>query len=99
QYLLRVRAAVADYRELGDEHATAAAVNQHAMLEQSVRNPARADALFADAVALSRRLGDRRLLAATTHASAMTSWYRSDFEHTRALIRESLTMLERLPDD
>jgi predicted ATPase/DNA-binding SARP family transcriptional activator len=99
QYLLRVQAAVADYRELGDEHATAAALNQHAMLEQSVSNTARADALFADAVALARRLGDRRLLAATTHASAMTSWYRSDFGHTRALICESLAMLESLPDD
>ena len=52
-YLHRVQAAVADYRELGDEHATAAALYQHAMLEQSVSNTARADALFADAVALA----------------------------------------------
>ena len=43
RYLLRVQAAVADYRELGDEHATAAALYQHAMLEQSVSNTARAD--------------------------------------------------------
>ena len=42
-YLHRVQAAVADYRELGDEHATAAALYQHAMLEQSVSNTARAD--------------------------------------------------------
>ena len=76
-YLDRVQAAVADYRELGDEHATAAALYQHAMLEQSVSNTARADALFADAVALARRLGDRRLLAAAIHASAMTPWSRS----------------------
>ena len=33
--------AVAAYRELGDEHATAAALYQHAMLEQSVSNTAR----------------------------------------------------------
>ena len=39
-YLQRVRAAVTDYRELGDEHATAAALYQHAMLEQSVSNTA-----------------------------------------------------------
>ncbi|HEX6618186.1 MAG TPA: tetratricopeptide repeat protein, partial [Solirubrobacteraceae bacterium] len=74
-------------------------LNQHAMLEQSVSHTARAAALFADAVALSRRLGDRRLLATATHASAMTSWYRADFEHTRALICEALAMLEGLPDD
>ncbi|MGZ6645532.1 MAG: tetratricopeptide repeat protein, partial [Solirubrobacteraceae bacterium] len=98
-YLQRVRAAVADYRELGDEHSTAAALNQHAMLEQSVSHTARAAALFADALTLSRRLGDRRLLATATHSSAMTSWYRSDFEHTRALICEALAMLEGLPDD
>ena len=58
RYLHRVQAAVADYRELGDEHATAAALYQHAMLEQSVNNTARAADLFADAVALARRLGE-----------------------------------------
>jgi tetratricopeptide (TPR) repeat protein len=98
-YLRRVQSAVADYRELGDEHATAAALYQHAMLEQSVSNTARADELFAEAVALARRLGDRRLLAAVTHASAMTAWYRSDHEHARALICEALAILEGLPDD
>ena len=52
-YLDRVQAAVDDYRELGDEHATAAALYQHAMLEQSVSNTARAHELFDDAVALT----------------------------------------------
>ena len=33
----------------------------------------------------ARRLGDRRLLAAATHASAMTPWYRSDHEQARAV--------------
>ena len=98
-YLDRVQSAVADYRELGDEHATVAALYQHAMLEQSVSNTARADALFADAVALARRLGDRRLLAAAIHASAMTPWYRSDREQARASISEALAILEGLPDD
>jgi predicted ATPase/DNA-binding SARP family transcriptional activator len=98
-YLRRVQAAVADYRELGDEHATAAALYQHAMLEQSVSNTARADALFADAVALARRVGDPRLLAAATNASAMTPWYRSDRERARALISDALAILEGLPDD
>jgi tetratricopeptide (TPR) repeat protein len=98
-YLRRVQSAVADYRELGDEHATAAALYQHAMLEQSVSNTARADGLFADAVALARRLGDRRLLAAATHASAMTPWYRSDREQARAVVCEALAILEGLPDD
>ena len=60
RYLLRVQAAVAAYRELGDEHATAAALYQHAMLEQSVNNTARAADLFADAVAMARRLGEGR---------------------------------------
>jgi predicted ATPase/DNA-binding SARP family transcriptional activator len=98
-YLDRVQAAVEDYRELGDEHATAAALYQHAMLEQSVSNTARADELFADAVALTRRLGDGRLQAAAIHASAMTAWYRSDHEQARALISEALAILESLPDD
>jgi tetratricopeptide (TPR) repeat protein len=98
-YLVRVQEAVADYRELGDEHATAAALYQHAMLEQSVGRTARADALFADAIALARRLGDPRLLAAATHASAMTSWYRSDRERARTVVGEALALLEGLPDD
>ncbi len=98
-YLRRVESAVADYRELGDEHATAAALYQHAMLEQSVSNTARADGLFADAVALARRLGDRRLLAAATHASAMTPWYRSDRDQARAVVCEALAILDGLPDD
>jgi predicted ATPase/DNA-binding SARP family transcriptional activator len=99
QYLLRVQAAVADYRELGDEHATSAALYQHAMLEQSVSNTARADALFADAIAHARRLGDRRVLAAATHSSAMNPWYRADGERARAVVCEALALLEGLPDD
>jgi predicted ATPase/DNA-binding SARP family transcriptional activator len=99
QYLLRVQTAVADYRELGDEHATSAALYQHAMLEQSVSNTARADALFADAIAHARRLGDRRVLAAATHSSAMTPRYRSDRERARAVVCEALALLEGLPDD
>jgi predicted ATPase/DNA-binding SARP family transcriptional activator len=98
-YLQRARAAVTDYRELGDEHATAAALYQHAMLEQSVSNTARADDLYVDAVAIARRLGDHRLLAAATHASAMTRWYRGDHEQARAVVREALAILEALPDD
>jgi len=98
-YLVRVQEAVADYRELGDEHATAAALYQHAMLEQSVGRTARAEALFADAIALARRLDDPRLLAAATHASAMTSWYRSDRERARTVVCEALALLEGLPDD
>jgi predicted ATPase/DNA-binding SARP family transcriptional activator len=98
-YLLRVQAAVAAYRELGDEHATAAALYQHAMLEQSVNNTARAAGLFADAVAMARRLGEGRLLAVATHAAAMTPWYRADHEQARTAVREALAMLEALPDD
>jgi predicted ATPase/DNA-binding SARP family transcriptional activator len=99
RYLLRVQAAVAAYRELGDEHATAAALYQHAMLEQSVDKTARAADLFADAVAMARRLGEGRLLAAATHAAAMTPWYRADHEQARTAVREALAMLEALPDD
>jgi predicted ATPase/DNA-binding SARP family transcriptional activator len=98
-YLDRVQAAVEDYRELGDEHATAAALYQHAMLEQSVSNTARAHELFDDAVALTRRLGDGRLQAAAINASAMTAWYRADHEQARALIDEALAILDALPDD
>ena len=98
-YLDRAEAAVTDYRELGDEHATAAALYQHAMLEQSVSHTARADALFTDAISLARRLGDHRTLAAATHASAMTPWYRGDREHARKLVCEALALLEGLPDD
>jgi predicted ATPase/DNA-binding SARP family transcriptional activator len=98
-YLQRARAAVTDYRELGDEHATAAALYQHAMLEQSVSNTARADALFTEAISLARRVGDHRTLAAATHASAMTPWYRGDREHARTIVCEALALLEGLPDD
>jgi len=98
-YLQRARAAVAAYRELGDEHATAAALYQHAMLEQSVNKTAQAAGLFGDALAMARRLGDGRLLAAATHAAAMTPWYRADHEQARTAVREALAILEALPDD
>ncbi|HEX5901142.1 MAG TPA: tetratricopeptide repeat protein, partial [Solirubrobacteraceae bacterium] len=98
-YLRRVQAAVAAYRELGDEHATAAALYQHAMFEQSVSNTAGADALFADSIAAARRLGDPRLLAVATHASAVTPWSRGDHERAQTLVRGALEILETLPDD
>ena len=61
-FLRHVSDAVSAYRLLGDERATAAALYQHAMLAQFVHR-ADAEALFAEALALARRLGDDRLLA------------------------------------
>ena len=99
-YLHRVQAAVADYRELGDEHATAAALYQHAMLEQSVSNTARADALFADAVALAPPPRRPPTAGGRHHASAMTPWYRADREQARAIDRRGArASSRRLPDD
>jgi predicted ATPase/DNA-binding SARP family transcriptional activator len=99
QYLRRAQSAVREYRELGDEHATAAALCQHAMYEQSVSSTARAAELFADAIAHGRRLGDLRLVAAATCASAMTPWYRSETAQARAVLEEALELLELVPDD
>ena len=76
-FLRHVSDAVSAYRLLGDERATAAALYQHAMLAQFVHR-ADAGALFAEALALARRLDDDRLLAAATHASATLPWYRGD---------------------
>jgi predicted ATPase/DNA-binding SARP family transcriptional activator len=98
-YLRRVQAAVAAYRELGDEHATTAALYQHAMFEQSVSNTAGAAALFADSIAAARRLGDPRLLAVATHASALAPWSCGDHERAHTLVHEALEILEALPDD
>ena len=99
QYLRRAQSAVREYSELGDEHATAAALYQHAMYEQSVSSTARAAELFADAIASGRRLRDPRLVAAATCASAMTPWYRSDTEQARVVLDEALGLLESVPDD
>jgi predicted ATPase/DNA-binding SARP family transcriptional activator len=99
QYLRRAQSAVREYGELGDEHATAAALYQHAMYEQSVSSTARAAELFADSIAFGRRLGDLRLVAAATCASAMTPWYRSDVAQARAVLEEALGLLETVPDD
>jgi predicted ATPase/DNA-binding SARP family transcriptional activator len=99
QYLRRAQSAVREYRELGDEHATAAALCQHAMYEQSVSSTARAAELFADAIAHGRRLGDLRLVAAATCASAMTPWYRSETGRARAVLEEALELLKLVPDD
>jgi predicted ATPase len=97
-FLRHVSDAVGAYRLLGDERATAAALYQHAMLAQFV-HVADAEALFAEALALARRLGDDRLLAAATHASATVPWYRGDNAAARAGVLEALDLLEAAPDD
>jgi predicted ATPase/DNA-binding SARP family transcriptional activator len=97
-FLRRVGDAVAAYRVLGDDRATAAALYQHAMLAQYVHR-ADAEALFVEALALARRLGDDRLLAVATHASATLPWYRGDNAAARARVLEALALLDAVPDD
>jgi predicted ATPase/DNA-binding SARP family transcriptional activator len=97
-FLRHVSDAVSAYRLLGDERATAAALYQHAMLAQFVHR-ADAEALFAEALALARRLKDDRLLAAATHASATLPWYRGDNAAARARVLEALALLDAAPDD
>jgi predicted ATPase len=97
-FLRHVSDAVSAYRLLGDERATAAALYQHAMLAQFVHR-ADAEALFAEALALARRLEDDRLLAAATHASATLPWYRGDNAAARAGVSEALALLDAAPDD
>jgi tetratricopeptide (TPR) repeat protein len=96
--LRHVSDAVSAYRLLGDDRATAAALYQHAMLAQYVHD-ADADALFAEALALARRLEDNRLLAAATHASATLPWYRGDNASARARLLAALDLLDAAPDD
>ena len=97
-FLRHVSDAVRAYRLLGDERATAAALYQHAMLAQYVHR-ADAEALFAEALALARRLEDDRLLAVATHASATLPWYRGDNAAARARVLEALALLDAAPDD
>ena len=97
-FLRHVGDAVSAYRLLGDERATAAALYQHAMLAQFVHR-ADAEALFAEALALARRLEDDRLLAVATHASATLPWYRGDNAGARARVMEALALLDAAPDD
>ena len=97
-FLRHVSDAVSAYRLLGDERATAAALYQHAMLAQFVHR-ADAEALFAEALALARRLEDDRLLAVATHASATLPWYRGDHAAARARVLEALALLDAAPDD
>jgi predicted ATPase/DNA-binding SARP family transcriptional activator len=97
-FLRHVGDAVSAYRLLGDERATAAALYQHAMFAQFVHR-ADAEALFAEALALARRLEDARLLAVATHASATLPWYRGDNAAARARVLEALALLDAAPDD
>jgi predicted ATPase/DNA-binding SARP family transcriptional activator len=97
-FLRHVSDAVIAYRLLGDERATAAALYQHAMFAQYVHR-ADAEALFAEALALARRLEDDRLLAVATHASATLPWYRGDNAAARARVLEALALLDAAPDD
>jgi predicted ATPase/DNA-binding SARP family transcriptional activator len=97
-FLRHASDAVSAYRLLGDERATAAALYQHAMFAQYVHR-AEAEALFAEALALARRLEDDRLLAVATHASATLPWYRGDNAAARARVLEALALLDAAPDD
>ena len=64
---------------------------------RSPSTPRDAEALFAEALALARRLGDDRLLAAATHASATLPWYRGDTRPLARVVLEALALLERRP--
>jgi predicted ATPase/DNA-binding SARP family transcriptional activator len=97
-FLRHVSDAVSAYRLLGDERATAAALYQHALLAQYVHR-VDAEALFAEALALARRLQDPRLLAAATHASAALPWHRGDNATARTRVLETLALLDAAPDD
>jgi predicted ATPase/DNA-binding SARP family transcriptional activator len=97
-FLRHVSEAVTAYRLLGDERATAAALYQHALLAQYVHR-ADAEALFAEALALARRVDDDRLLAAATHASATLPWYRGDTAVARARLLAALDLLDATPED
>jgi predicted ATPase/DNA-binding SARP family transcriptional activator len=97
-FLRHVSDAVSAYRLLGDDRATAAALYQHAMLAQFVHRDD-AEALFAEALELAQRVGDDRLLAAATHASAALPWYRGDNAAARARLLAALDLLDAAPDD
>jgi predicted ATPase/DNA-binding SARP family transcriptional activator len=97
-FLRHVGDAVRAYRLLGDDRATAAALYQHAMLAQYVHR-GDAEALFAESLALARRLDDNRLLAAATHASATLPWYRGDHATARARVLAALELLGAASDD
>jgi tetratricopeptide (TPR) repeat protein len=96
--LRQVSDAVSAARLRGDDRATASALHQHAMLAQYVHR-ADAERIFAEALTLARRLDDRRLLAAATHASATLPWYRGDVAGARARVLAALDLLEAAPDD
>jgi predicted ATPase/DNA-binding SARP family transcriptional activator len=97
-FLRRVSDAVSAYRLLGDDRATAAALYQHAMFAQYVHRPD-AEALFAESLTLARRLDDKRLLAAATHASATLPWYRGDSAGARARVLAALDLLDATSGD
>jgi len=97
-YLARVAEAVGVYGDLGDPAATAEGQQQHAIFEEYYQPSEQSAALFEQAVATARRLGEDRIAASALHASAMTPWHRFDTAGARARLDEAIERLRALPD-
>ncbi len=85
-------------RSLGDERATALALNNRGDVALTQGDWASAEALFEESLALLRRLGDRANVARSLFNLGASALEQADDDRALALLRESLALCGELDD-
>jgi predicted ATPase/DNA-binding SARP family transcriptional activator len=91
---------VAIYRELGDRHAEAHALDEAGVYEYMCGDYDRAEQLYAESLALGEELDDVKVAAAVLHSRGVLAHCRGDFGAASDTLIDSLARLRAIsPDD
>jgi predicted ATPase/DNA-binding SARP family transcriptional activator len=90
---------VAIFRELGDRHAVAHALDEVGVYEYMAGRYDRAEWLYAESQALAEELDDGKVAAAVLHSRGVLDQCRGDFAHAREALLDSLARLREVPDE
>jgi predicted ATPase/DNA-binding SARP family transcriptional activator/DNA-binding CsgD family transcriptional regulator len=91
--------ALALYRELGDEHGAAFALNCLGTQELEKGDYDRAAPLFEEALSLSRKLSDKRTSAFVLHNLGELARYRGEYERAMTLGMETFSLFREMADE
>jgi predicted ATPase/DNA-binding SARP family transcriptional activator/DNA-binding CsgD family transcriptional regulator len=91
--------ALALYREIGDEHGAAFALNNLGVQELEKGDYESAAPLFEEALSLSREVGDRRTIAYVHHNLGEVARHRDEYGRAKTLGAEALSLFRELDDE
>jgi predicted ATPase len=92
----KLDAALAQYREAGDEQEVARTLNSLGVVARSQGNLERAEALLTESLETKRRLGDRRGIASTLSNLGVVASDRGNLDRAAELFAQALTVDESI---